>query len=339
MRMTDNNLNAAAIEPDGEIWVLVEVCDGIISPSTFELLGKAAELAESGGGIVSAVIADARAIALAPLLNASHAERIHVIEHSDFAGFQEEPMAAALAELAQKIKPKIILCAASVRGRSLAPRLATILGTGLTADCTGLQIDTDGRLSQTRPAFGGDLMATITCRSLPRMATVRPGVFQAKPKPANYAPRIIIHNLTPPSPLKEITKFIPNQLKSAPLADARIVVAIGRGAGGPRGVALAAEFADSIGAALGASRAVVDAGWLDSRHQVGQTGITIHPDLYIACGISGAVQHLVGMSAAKRVIAINRDADAPIFSAADFGVVGDLFEVLPCLREELVKQS
>jgi electron transfer flavoprotein alpha subunit len=242
-----------------------------------------------------------------------------------------------LADLIQEEKPEIMLLGATTIGRSLAPRVAARVGTGLTADCTGLAVNPEtGLLEQTRPAFGGNIMATIICpRHRPQMATVRPKVFQAAPKdPARKGE--IVNLKSPEVALRSrLLERVREQAENVNLDEADIIVAGGRGLADEKGFKLLSELAEALGGAVGASRAAVDAGWISYPHQVGQTGKTVSPKLYIACGISGAIQHLAGMQSAETIVAINKNPDAPIFQVAHYGIVGDVFEVIPALIREL----
>ena len=230
---------------------------------------------------------------------------------------------------------------ASMRGRCLASSVAAELYTGLTADCTGLEIDLDsGFLRQTRPAFGGNILATILCPNFrPQMATVRHRVFETPAADPGRRGQVI----SVPAELREdqiatrVLDFVVEH-SEVNLADAKIIVSGGRGVGGPQGFGVIRELADVLGAAVGASRAAVDAGWIPYDHQVGQTGRTVRPELYIACGISGSIQHLAGMSTSRVIVAINKDPDAPIFKVADFGIAGDLFEIVPALTRQFRKK-
>jgi electron transfer flavoprotein alpha subunit len=246
-----------------------------------------------------------------------------------------------LVALVRQYKPEIFLLGASSRGRDLAGSVATELYTGLTADCTGLEIDPETHLlKQTRPAFGGNIMATIICPNYrPQMSTVRHRVFEMPTADPGRKGQIVSIR---PSVSEEliatrVVDFVMEQ-GQVNLADAKIIVSGGRGVGGPEGFEPIRQLAEVLGGAVGSSRAAVDAGWIPYAHQVGQTGRTVRPDLYIACGISGAVQHLAGMSTAKIIVAINKDAEAPIFSVANYGIVGDLFQVIPALTEQFKKK-
>jgi electron transfer flavoprotein alpha subunit len=243
--------------------------------------------------------------------------------------------------LVRQHKPQILIMGASSRGRDLAGSAATQLVTGLTADCTSLDIDPETRLlRQTRPAFGGNIMATILCPAhRPQMATVRHRVFEVPPKDSGRKGQVVREKalLAEDEIVTKVVDFVVSE-GDVNLADARIIVSGGRGVKGPEGFAPIEELAHVLGGAVGASRAAVDAGWIPYMHQVGQTGRTVRPDLYIACGISGAIQHLAGMRTAKVIVAINRDPEAPIFDVAHYGIVGDLVEVVPALTEAFRKR-
>jgi len=253
--------------------------------------------------------------------------------------YREDVYGRVLEHLIREEKPEVVLAGATAIGRSLVPQVATVLGAGLTADCTQLAIrEEDGMLLQTRPAFGGNIMATIECpRSRPQMATVRPKVM-APLEPDEGRRGEVIGVELPASLLDsrvEVLETVHSEEEKVNIQEVEFLVAGGRGLEGEQGFALIQELADELGAALAASRAAVDAGWISYPHQVGQTGKTVCPKLYIACGISGAIQHAVGMQSAETVVAINRDPQAPIFDIATFGLVGDLFEIVPLLTEKI----
>ncbi len=260
----------------------------------------------------------------------------------DIEGFHDEVIADALARLMEQEKPEVFIAPATDTGRALAPRIAAILRTGLTADCTELDVDPESRLLlQTRPAFGGNIMATIyTPHHKPQMATVRPHMVKPAERNASRKGEVKTFDYEPDPVLlaaKAILEIVPQEKDEVKLEDAEIIVAGGRGVGGPDGFKVIYELAHELGAAVGASRAAVDEGWISYPHQVGQTGKTVSPKLYIACGISGAIQHVVGMRTSDVIVAINKDPMAPIFDIADYGIVGDLFEVVPALTQAIRK--
>jgi electron transfer flavoprotein alpha subunit len=328
------------VPPDG-IWVVAEQRHGALSPVTGELLGEARRLAETLEVKVAAVLLGTGVAPLAPTLLAMGAHKVYLAEHPRLHDFLEETYAAALTELARKYQPEIILAGATYLGRAFIPRVAAALKTGLTADCTAFAVDEEKRqLLQTRPAFGGNIMATIiTPRTYPQMATARPGVFKARP-PELSAPGEVIR--VEPASLSATTrsrflKTVAEIKERIPLAAAEVIVAGGRGLKEAKHFRLLEELADLLGGAVGATRGAVDAGWISYAHQIGQTGKTVAPKLYIACGVSGAAQHLVGMQSSDFIVAINKDPAAPIFQVADVGLVGDLFEIIPALIQEIKK--
>ncbi|HEX3032055.1 MAG TPA: electron transfer flavoprotein subunit alpha/FixB family protein, partial [Bacillota bacterium] len=263
------------------------------------------------------------------------------VEGEEYKDFNTDGYANVMVQLVQKYQPAAILVGATKNRRDVASRTATRLRTGLTADCTTLDINDDGLVAWTRPAFGGNLMATILCpASKPEMGTVRPGVFKKAAADAARTAEIIKEEIKTPAELirtkiVDIVKAV--GASGVKLEEAEVIVAGGRGIEKPENFALLQELADVFGGAVAASRAAVDAGWVPVQIQVGQTGKTVGPKIYIAAGISGAVQHLVGISSTETIIAINKDPDAPIFDMADYGLVGDLFEIIPVLTEEFRK--
>jgi len=328
------------VPPDG-VWVFAEQRHGELARVTAELLGEARRLGEALDVKVAAVLLGDGVASLAPNLLAAGAQKVYLAEHPALQEFLEDAYAAALTELAQKHRPEIILAGATYAGRAFIPRVAAALQTGLTADCTAFDLDLERRLLlQTRPAFGGNIMATIiTPRTYPQMATARPGVFKPRP-PAADTPgevvRVALGCLESPG-RSRFVRTVAEIKERVALSAAEVVVAGGRGLKEAKNFRLLEELADLLHGAVGATRGAVDAGWIPYAHQIGQTGKTVSPKLYIACGISGAAQHLVGMQSADFIVAINKDPQAPIFQVADVGLVGDLFDIVPALIQEIKK--
>lgn len=328
---------------DKNLWVFVETNeDGTAKNVGLELLGPGRRMADAQGGELVGVVIGFNADRAVKAAAAYGADQVIVVEAPEFRHYTTDAYTHALFTLIEKYGPTTVLIGATNNGRDMAPRLACRLKTGLTADCTALDIDEEsGNVAWTRPAFGGNLMATILCPDhRPQLGTVRPGVFKkADPDFAHTAEviREVIH-----VPEHEIrTKLIEVIRETAgeqvDLEGAEIIVSGGRGVGGSEGFALVRELADALGATVGASRAVVDSGWIPHVYQVGQTGKTVSPKLYIACGISGAIQHVTGMSSSDTIVAINKDPEAPIFDIADYGVVANLYDILPALTAEIKK--
>jgi len=328
------------LPPDG-VWVFAEQRHGELAPVALELLGEARRLAATLKVQVAAVLLGGQVEPLAPVLLSRGADKVYLIEHPLLAEFLEEPFAAALTALAQQYQPEIILAGATYAGRAFIPQVAAGLKTGLTADCTAFAIDEEKRLlQQTRPAFGGNIMATIiTPRTFPQMATARPGTFKPLPVAENSNGQVIRVEFKPEeaSLRSRFLSTVAEIKERVPLAAAEVIVAGGRGLKEGKNFRLLEELADLLGGAVAATRAAVDAGWIAYPHQVGQTGKTVSPKLYIACGISGAAQHLVGMQSSDYIVAINKDPAAPIFQVADVGLVGDVLEIVPALIQEIKK--
>lgn len=324
------------------VWVFAEQRDHKLMPVAIELLGEGRKIADGLKTELTAVcLGEKEAEKIAPELIAYGADKVIFVHHPELKTYRTESYTKVITDLVKERKPEIILLGATHIGRDLGPRLSCRLGTGLTADCTKLGIDeTEKILLQTRPAFGGNIMATIiTPNHRPQIATVRPGVME---KPAKNLTKkgnieVIAAELESADIRTTVLEIIKEANKCVNLEEADIIVSGGRGLGKPEGFKLIEELANELGGVVGASRATVDAGWISHDHQVGQTGKTVRPKLYIACGISGAIQHLAGMQNAKCIIAINKNADAPIFQVADFGIVGDLYKVIPILIDELRK--
>lgn len=322
------------------VWVWVEQHHGEAHPVSWELLGKAAELAAARRQEVGAVVLGNNVEHLATEAGEYGADAVYLIDDPVLEDYRTDPYTHGIVGLIRKYKPEIMLMGATTTGRDLAGSVATEIGTGLTADCTGLDIDElTGLLRQTRPAFGGNIMATILTREhRPQMATVRPRVMKALPRQPGRQARIVREQLgiTEEQVRTKIRKWLPDdESELVNLQYAEVIVSGGRGLGGPDGFKLLAELAEVLGGVVGASRGAVDAGWIDHAHQVGQTGTTVRPRLYIACGISGAIQHRVGMEHSDIIVAINIDPNARIFQIADYGIVGNLYEVVP----ELIRQA
>lgn len=322
------------------VWVFSEQRDGQIAPVVFELLGKARQLSQDLNTYVGAVFLGYGIKEKVSQLIERGADKVFLVDSPALKNYIAENYTKVITHLIRKYKPEIFLAGATTTGRSLVSRIAVSLYTGLTADCTGLDIDKEKKiLVQTRPAFGGNIMAQIiTPNHRPQMATVRHKVMpEAEPIP-NREGQIIEEEIKSLEMVDERVKFvdfIKEELSTVNLAEADIIVSGGRGLGASENFKLIEELAQVLGAAVGASRAAVDAGWIPYSHQVGQTGRTVSPKIYIACGISGQIQHLVGMQSSKVIIAINKDPYAPIFKVATYGIVGDLFKIVPLLTKKI----
>ena len=319
------------------IWVFIEQKNGRVQSVSYELLGKAQELAKKLNCQVSGVLIGNKLEDQLDELIFCGADNVYLVEAPELANFQDEPYTNIIVELIKKYKPEIFLCGATNIGRSLISRVAINIKAGLTADCTGLDIDPDKKiLLQTRPAFGGNIMATIISPNYrPQMATVRHKVFTPLEADKKRKGKIIREGFAA-SLYASRTKLIDiiEEIESTiNLSEADIIVSGGRGMAAPENFKLLEDLAQVIGAAVGSSRAAVDAGWMPYSHQVGQTGRTVSPKIYFACGISGQIQHLVGMQSSKIIVAINKDPEAPIFKVATYGIVGDLFQVIPALTK------
>jgi electron transfer flavoprotein alpha subunit len=325
------------------VWVYAEHRHGRIAPVAYELLGIGRQLADKRGVPLSAVLLGS-GLGDKPLQLIAHgADRVYTADDEALAVFTDEPYGNILTDLIREHRPEIVLAGATAIGRSVIPRVATMLGTGLTADCTELDIrEEDGVLLQTRPAFGGNIMATIICpHTRPQMATVRPMVMKPMPFDIKRTGEIIAvaPARTRLASRVRVLRSVLEETEQVNLTEADIVVAGGRGLENEKGFALVHELAKALGGAVAASRAAVDSGWIPYPHQVGQTGKTVCPKIYITCGISGAIQHVVGMRSSETIIAINKDPEAPIFDVATYGLVGDLFEILPKLTEKLKERQ
>ncbi len=324
------------------ILVYAEEHEGKVHPVAYELLGKGRELASTLNEPVYSVVIGSDLGKAADELVKRGADKVLVFDHPSLATYRDDPYSQILAEATRELKPSISLIGATSIGRTLGPRVAAKLKTGLTADCTGLDIDPQTKLLlQTRPAYGGNIMATIyTQNSRPQMATVRYKVMtEAKPDPTHRGE--VVKKLVDPDKLQDRVKVLGFEAakEQVSIVDADIVVSGGKGLGEPKGFELISQLANVLGGAVGASRPTVDEGWIEYRHQVGLSGRTVRPKLYLACGISGAVQHQAGMKTSDIIIAINKDKEAPICRISSLAVVGDLYEVVPRLIEKIKEQK
>jgi len=330
-------LRESRIEDYSGVWIFAEQRGGRVASVAFELLGAGRRLADERRSELSAVLLGGSEAEAQELVRWG-ADRVYLCSDAIYEHFNDEPYAEMLSLLIKEHRPEIVLAGATPIGRSFFPRVAAKLWTGLTADCTSLEIDKEtGNLLQVRPAFGGNIMATILCpHNRPQMATVRPrvmkrGRYDEEKKGAVI--RVDAQGLSSRTrviqTIKEVSEIAVN------LQEVDVIVSGGRGLGDAKGFKLLEELAEVLGGAVGASRAAVDEGWVPYSHQVGQTGKTVCPRMYIACGISGAVQHLVGMQSSDIIIAINKNPDAPIFNVATYGIVGDVYEIVPMLIKKI----
>jgi electron transfer flavoprotein alpha subunit len=305
--------------------------DGAVRRSSLEAVSEAKRLAGPLSATVESVLIGAGVRPLADELAAHGAGRVHVFEQPELASYATEPYARAVAQVVTAVKPAAVLVPFTAMGRDLAPRVAAKVGAGLVSDCVALAVK-DGRLEARRPMYAGRAFATVLWEGEPQMATLRPNVFAVGDRDGARKAEVVAATVDTAARarVKEVHATAAGKVE---LTEAQIIVSGGRGLKGPENFHLVESLAGALGAAVGASRAVVDAGWVDHQYQVGQTGKTVSPTLYVAVGISGAIQHLAGMSSSRFIVAINKDADAPIFKVANYGVVGDLFELLPKLTE------
>jgi electron transfer flavoprotein alpha subunit len=324
----------------GNVLVVAEHRDGDLKKVTFEMLGEGTRIAAKMelGGAVEAALLGSGVGGVADALAHYGAARVYLADDPSLGRYNSEGYTTVLAQLLQKTEPAVVLLGATPQSQDLAARVAARLGLGLASDCTAFEVAADGRLIITRPIYGGRAIATVIEKTTPQMVTVRPNVMMPlEPDTSRTAPVEKLAVEIGDIRAKVIDLIQESGRRQVGLAEAEIIVSGGRGLKGPENFCLLEQLADVLGAAVGASRAAVDAGWIDHSHQVGQTGKTVTPNLYIACGISGAVQHLAGMKTARYIVAINKDPEAPIFRVADYGIVGDLFEVVPVLTEEFKK--
>ena len=323
------------------VWAFVEVFGGKAKNVGLEILGPAKKIAEATGDKVVAVLIGNDLDDACKAAASFGADQIITVKGAGYADYSVEGYTFALKQLADKYKPAAILFGATSNGRELAPRVAARLRTGATTDCTGIELGENGAIQWTRPVYSGRYLTVVVCpEARPQIGTVRPGIFKRGEPDAARTAEIINEEIALPADAIRTTlveKVMEAAEGAVKVEDAEIIVSGGRGLGKPENFAIIKELADLLGGVVGASRAAVDAGWIPHVHQVGQTGKTVGPKLYIACGISGAIQHLAGMSGSDVIIAINRDGDAPIFEIADYGIVGDLKEVVPALTEAIRK--
>lgn len=321
------------------VWVFAEQRDNRLMPVVVELLGEAKRLAAEIGCKVGAIVCGENIQLLTNELLGYGLDLVYYADAPELKQYTTDAYTSVVCKAIEKYKPEILLMGATHLGRDLGPSVAARCGTGLTADCTRLDIDPeDKKLKQTRPAFGGNLMATIICeKHRPQMSTVRPGIMEkAQLVKEPHGEKIELPVNFEEGELREkVLKVVQLLREQVSLNDAKIIVSGGRGLGTPDGFDLIRKLAERLGGVVGASRAAVDAGWMPHSHQVGQTGTTVKPELYVACGISGAIQHLAGMQESKCIVAINKDENAPIFEVADYGIVGDLYKVIPAILNVL----
>ena len=360
-----SNFNSADIAAFKDVWVFCEQREGKLMPTDFELISKGRDLADELGVNLCGLLLGGEGIeSAAKELGGYGADKVLVCEHPLLAVYNTDAYAKVICDVIEDLKPEAFLIGATNIGRDLGPRCAARLHTGLTADCTHLDVDVEKykaflkttstidvdntkfeentNLKMTRPAFGGHLMATIICpRFRPQMSTVRPGVMQTQPYDEAGAAKTVIENvdvrLSKDDIHVEVVEVVKAAKKMVDLIGADVVVSVGRGISKDveGGIKLAEELAGVLGGVVGSSRAVVDAGWISADHQVGQTGKTVHPRIYVALGISGAIQHLAGMQDSECIIAVNKNETAPIFDVASYGIVGDLYKVTPMLIEAI----
>jgi electron transfer flavoprotein alpha subunit len=318
------------------VLVIAEVREGTLKKTNFEMIGEGKRLADKLGGAIEAVVLGHGITDVIEPLAQYGAEKIYVADGPTLANYTAEAYTNILAALIKETEPALVLTGATTQGKDLAPRLAARLAVGLASDCTAFEVQ-DGELLITRPVYAGKAIATVKEETRPYMATIRPNIF-APPEPDTSRAAQVEKIPADPGDIRaKVIEMIKEAGERIELTEADIVVSGGRGLKDPANFALIEELAEALGAAVGASRAAVDAGWKDHSYQVGQTGKVVTPTLYIACGISGAIQHLAGMKTSKHIMAINKDPDAPIFKVADYGIVADLFKVVPVLTEEFKK--
>lgn len=321
------------------VWVFAEQREGKFMKVAYELLGEGRKLADKIGTDLCALIVGSDVEGLVSEAYEYGADKVYLADASCLKNYTTDGYTTVISDMINEYKPEVVLFGATHIGRDLCPRIAARVDTGLTADCTKLDIDEeDKKLLQTRPAFGGNIMATIICPNhRPQMSTVRPGVMaKAERTPGRTGELVRVNVKVSADDIRtKVIEIVKAAKAAVALEDAKVIVSGGRGLGGPDGFELIKKLADKLGGVVGSSRACVDSGWISRDHQVGQTGKTVKPAIYIACGISGAIQHVVGMQNSECIIAINKNPEAAIFNIADYGIVGDLYEVIPQLIEAL----
>jgi len=321
------------------VWVFAETRDGKVIKVVNEMLNASGEIGAKLGEEVAAVLLGSGVEPLASELAGMGAKKVYLADDSRLEKYVPDAYAKVIVDLVKQNEPSVLLFGNSAVGKDLAPTVAAKLGVGLCSDCTGLEVDGENRLVFTRPIYAGKVLTTVACTDKPQMATIRPNVLSPGEPQAGAAAdvakaEIALEEADLRTVVREVIKSAGGKVE---LTEADVIVSGGRGMKGPENYKILEELADVLGAAVGASRAAVDAGWRDHHDQVGQTGKVVNPSLYIACGISGAIQHLAGMKTSKVIVAINKDADAPVFKIANYGIVGDLFKVVPVMTEEFKK--
>ncbi|HZK02290.1 MAG TPA: electron transfer flavoprotein subunit alpha/FixB family protein [Anaerovoracaceae bacterium] len=339
--MDVNNINTLDKDDYRGVLVFAEQRDMKLTPVVMELLGEGRKLADELETDLCAILLGNGIYGLADILIGYGADKVYVADNPELYTYRTDSYTKVILGAIEQYRPEIVIFGATHIGRDLGPCLAVKVNTGLTADCTRLTIDRETRnLQQTRPAFGGNLMATILCPDRrPQMSTVRPGVMEKPPfDPRNKGQIIELKVAFQEGDIRtRVLKIVKSMKETVSLTDADVIVSGGGGLGNADGFKLIKEFADKLGGVVGASRAAVDSGWISHSHQVGQTGTTVRPKIYFACGISGAIQHLAGMQTSDYIVAINKNESAPIFEVADYGIVGDLYKVIPAIVNALDK--
>jgi len=321
-----------------DILVVAEVREGELKKVTLEMIGKGREIAQALGGTVNVVVMGSGVSPLADMVCRYGVKKVYLADDPALKNYAPQGYTKVLTDLIKESGPAVVLLAASTRGKDLAPRVAARLAVGLASDCIGIEVQ-DGRLLISRPIYAGKAIAKVVEETRPQMATVRPNIFPTPEPETSSTAEVMNISVDTGDVRAKVIEMLKEAGGRVELTEADIVVSGGRGMKGPENFALLEELANVLGAAVGASRAAVDAGWRDHSYQVGQTGKVVTPTLYIACGISGAIQHLAGMKTSKYIVAINKDPEAPIFKVADYGIVGDLFKVVPVLTEEFKKMK